>query len=135
MLSTSYSRISIRFAGRFFALGLHGVDAVHAFMTRVDPEHRVVRAGKVGRALRHIGGDQLQRRAKSMVRSAALRLVLRGLAGPVSWLITAWDWLGPAYRLTVPVICYVAYLRHHQAIAARREPDGDSDSDQARAAS
>lgn len=125
------------FAGRYFAEGLHGTDAVHPFMTRVDPEHRVITAGKVGRALRHIGGDQLQRRAKSMIRTAALRLVLRGLAGPVNWLITAWEWLGPAYRLTVPVICYVGFLRHHQAIAAAAgaAAAGVADPDQARAAS
>jgi uncharacterized protein YaaW (UPF0174 family) len=112
------------YSGEFFARGIHGYDLVHPFLTRVDPEHRTVRAGKVGRALRKVGANQLQKRAAAFAKKQALRLVLRGLAGPVNWLWTAWDWAGPAYRLTIPVICYVAYLRGKQA----RE-------DQARAAS
>ncbi len=112
------------YSGAFFAGGIRGYDAVHPFLTRVDVEHRAVKAGKVGRALRKVGRDQLQLRTKAFLKKQALRLVLRGLAGPAMWLWTAWDFAGPAYRLTIPAICYVAYLRGKQA----RE-------DQARAAS
>ncbi len=118
------------YAGKFFVGGIRGYDLVHPFVTQVDPEHRKVEAGKVGRALKQIGGEQLQKRVRSFARGAALKLVLRGLAGPANWAITAWEWLGPAYRLTVPTVCYVAYLRHGQLLRAQAEAD-----DQARAAS
>jgi uncharacterized protein YaaW (UPF0174 family) len=118
------------YAGKFFVGGIRGYDVVHPFVTQVDPEHRKLAAGKVKRALVQIGGEQLQKRAKSLVRNAALKLLLRGLAGPANWAITAWDWLGPAYRLTVPTICYVAFLRHHQLLRTQH-----ADADQARAAS
>lgn len=118
------------FAGTFFVGGIRGYDLVHPFVTQVDPEHRKLEAGKVGRALKQIGGEQLQKRVRSFARGAALKLVLRGLAGPANWAITAWEWLGPAYRLTVPTVCYVAYLRQQQQLRAQAEAG-----DQARAAS
>jgi len=100
------------FAGDFFVGGLRGHDALHLVMTRVGPEQRQLSAGKIGRTVRRVGGRELWRRAQSMATKAALRLVVRGLAAPVQWVMTTWGWLGPAFRLTVPVICYVAYLRH-----------------------
>ncbi len=106
------------FAGKFFVGGLRGYDALHPFLTRVRSNRRVVSAGKVGRAMRKAGVDELKRRAKNIARRVALRVVLRRFAGPAMWALTAWDLLGPAYRLTVPVLCYVAYLRHRQAGAA-----------------
>lgn len=105
------------FAGEFFAAGLRGYDALHPLMTRLGPDRRRLSAGKIGRTVRRAGGRELRRRARSMATKAALKLMIRGCAGPVVWAMTAWDWLGPAYRLTVPVICYVAYLRH-------RHPEG-----------
>ena len=103
------------FAGDFFTGGLRGYDALHSVMTRPGPDRRQLSAGKIGRTMRRAGGRELRRRARSMVTKAALKLVIRGFAAPVMWAMTAWDWLGPAYRMTVPVICYVAYLRHRHA--------------------
>ena len=103
------------FAGEFFTGGLRGYDALHSVMTRPGPDRRQLSAGKIGRTMRRAGGRELRHRARSMATKAALKLVIRGLAAPVMWAMTAWDWLGPAYRMTVPVICYVAYLRHRHA--------------------
>lgn len=110
------------FAGDFFASGLRGYDAVHPLMTRVGPEQRQLSAGKIGRTVRRAGGRELRRRVTSMATRAALKIVVRGFAAPVHWAMTGWDWLGPAFRLTVPVICYVAYLR-------RRHPEADAAAD------
>ena len=109
------------FAGGFFQGGLRGYEPMHPFLTRVQPGKRVLASGKVGRAMRKAGARELRRRAKNMVTRAALRVVLRGLAGPAYWALAAWDWLGPAYRLTVPVVCYVAYLRKRQAADATQD--------------
>jgi uncharacterized protein YaaW (UPF0174 family) len=98
-------------------------------VTHVDPEHREFTGGTVKRALAQIGGEQLQKRSWVYARKKALKLVLRRLAGPVDWALTAWEWLGPAYRLTVPTVCYVAYLRQKQSQVRA------TDEDQARAAS
>lgn len=119
------------FAGKFFVGGIRGYDLVHPFVTHVDPEHREFTGGTVKRALAQIGGEQLQKRSWVYARKKALKLVLRRLAGPVDWALTAWEWLGPAYRLTVPTVCYVAYLRHKQQLQQSRA----TDEDQARAAS
>ncbi|MBA3547637.1 MAG: hypothetical protein H0T76_14225 [Nannocystis sp.] len=100
------------FAGEFFVGGLHGYDLLHPLMTRSGPDGRKLSVGKIGRTMRRAGGRELRKRAQKMVTKAALKLVLRSFAGPVTWGITAWELLGAAYRLTVPVICYVAYLRH-----------------------
>ncbi len=105
------------FAGDFFVGGLRGYDALDPWMTHVGPEQRKFSAGKIGRTIRRVGGRELGRRARSMAMKAGLKIVVRGFAAPVQWAMTTWDWLGPAYRLTVPVICYVAYLRSRQAQA------------------
>ena len=126
------------FAGGFFVGGLRGYDPMNPFLTRVDAEHRVLGAGKLARTMRKIGVQQIGKRARSYAIKAALRVVLRSFAGPVQWALTAWDWLGPAYRLTVPVICYVAFLRHAQAVRAGAVGDPgnpDDPHDQALAAS
>ncbi len=115
-------------AGEFFAEGLHGYDALNPFLTHTDAEHRAFEGSKFARTVKHMGGQVLRRRVQTFATKRLLRFLVRRLAGPVQWVITVWDWLGPAYRLTVPAICYVAYLRHAQAQRAAHE-------DQARAAS
>jgi uncharacterized protein YaaW (UPF0174 family) len=116
------------FAGGFFVDGLRGYDALHPLMTQVGPEQRQLSAGKIGRTVRRAGGRELTRRARSMAMKAALKVVIRGFAAPVQWAMTAWDWLGPAYRVTVPVICYLAFLRHRHpevgAAVAAPDPGG-----------
>ena len=49
---------------------------------------------------------------------AGMGVVSRGLSimcGPIGWIIwggwTAWDMMGPAYRVTVPAVLQVAYMR------------------------
>ncbi len=123
------------FAGEFFVGGLRGYAAMDPFLTRVDAEHRVLGVGKAARAMRKVGVQQLGKRVRSFATKTALRVVLRGFAGPVNWALTAWDWLGPAYRLTVPVICYVAFLRHAQLARASATSSVDAPDDQALAAS
>jgi len=101
-------------SGAFFADGLRDADAIHPLMTHTDADHRELAFGQAGKA---VGTAALRLSAKQVrgyVRKFFLRVVLRRLATPVGWALTAWDWLGPAYRFTVPVICYVAYLRRKQ---------------------
>lgn len=108
------------FAGQFFVGGLRGADAMNPLFTHAQAKRRVLSASKVGRAVRKAGVEEAKRRARNMITRTALRVVLRRLAGPAMWALAAWDLLGPAYRLTVPVICYVAFLRHHQVAARAR---------------
>jgi hypothetical protein len=101
-------------SGAFFADGLRDADAIHPLMTHTDADHRAL-GDRPGR--RAVGTAALRlsaRQVRGYVRKFFLRVVLRRLATPVGWALTAWDWLGPAYRYTVPVICYVAYLRRKQ---------------------
>jgi uncharacterized protein YaaW (UPF0174 family) len=125
-------------AGDFFVGGLRGYEPLHPFLTRVDADHRALGGAKMARAMRTVGLRELRKRAGKFVTKRALKVVLRRFAGPVQWMLTAWEWLGPAYRITVPVVCYVAFLRHAQAArrAEQAEPRaGDSDAGQALAAS
>jgi uncharacterized protein YaaW (UPF0174 family)/cold shock CspA family protein len=54
-------------------------------------------------------------RGLALAANAALTRVLGIFAGPIGWVITGiWtliDVAGPAYRVTIPVVCHVAYLR------------------------
>ncbi len=57
-------------------------------------------------------------RGLSLVGNAALVRALGVFAGPVGWAVTglwtAVDLAGPAYRVTIPVVCHVAFLRQKQ---------------------
>jgi len=101
-------------SGAFFADGLYDADAIHALMTHTDADHRELAIGQAGKAVGTAALRLSAKQARSYVRKFFLKVVLRRLATPVGWALTAWDWLGPAYRFTVPVICYVAYLRRKQ---------------------
>lgn len=116
------------FGGEFFMPGLHGYGPLHPFLAHQGPgEKPVVKAGKLRRALAKVGGHQLELRVRALIRRTALRLVTRRFAGAIGWAWTAWDVAGPAYRLLVPVICYFAYLRHHQTEAARASAPAQTD--------
>ena len=46
--------------------------------------------------------------------NAALTQALHIFAGPIGWVLTAWsilDIAGPAYRVTIPAVCYIASMR------------------------
>lgn len=51
----------------------------------------------------------------SIATNAALTRVIGLFAGPIGWIITgiwtALDIAGPAYRVTIPCVCHIAYLR------------------------
>jgi hypothetical protein len=103
-------------SGTFFADGLRDADIIHPLMTHTDADHRSLAVGQAGRALGSKALALSWKQARGYVRKFLLRVVLRRLATPVGWALTAWDVIGPAYRLTVPVICYVAYLRRGQQL-------------------
>lgn len=101
-------------SGTLFADGIFELDALHPLLRHADADRRVLALGQAGRA---VGSGALKmswKQLRTTVRKWALKVVVRRLATPIGWAFTAWDYLGPAYRFTVPVICYVAYLRRKQ---------------------
>ncbi|HEV3189308.1 MAG TPA: DUF3944 domain-containing protein [Polyangiaceae bacterium] len=58
-------------------------------------------------------------RGLSMAGNALLTRAIGVFAGPIGWAVTgiwtAVDLAGPAYRLTIPVVCHVAYLRQKKS--------------------
>lgn len=106
-------------AGEVFAAGIPDLGVLHEYLVHVEPERRALQAGPVAAT---VGGklrDAAVQQAKKRLLHAGLRIVLRGAAGPVYNAIRMWGWLGPAFRYTVPVITYLAYLRGRQADAAQ----------------
>lgn len=101
-------------SGALFADGIYDADVLHPLMTHTDVDRRALAIGQAGRAVGKGALRMSWKQARGYVRKFFLRVVLRRLATPVGWALTAWDWLGPAYRFTVPVICYVGYLRRKQ---------------------
>ena len=106
-------------AGELFAAGIPDLSVLHDFLTHVAPQRRALEAGHmkvaVGDRLRDVAIEQ----ARTRLLRAGLRVVLRGAAGPVYNALRMWGWMGPAFRYTVPVIVYLAYLRGLQAEQAR----------------
>lgn len=58
----------------------------------------------------------------SFAANAALTRAIAIAAGPVGWVVsglwTAIDLAGPAYRVTIPVVCHVAFLRQKKQFEA-----------------
>jgi uncharacterized protein YaaW (UPF0174 family) len=54
-------------------------------------------------------------RGLTLATNAALTRAIGVLAGPIGWAITGiWtliDVSGPAYRVTIPAVCHIAFLR------------------------
>jgi hypothetical protein len=105
------------YSGEFFRGGLRGVDLLDPLFTP-EAAGRKVAPRKALRALGGAAGRQASAQARRYAIKAGVRLLARRLAGPVGWAMTAWEWAGPAFRLTVPVICYVAHLRARQIAPA-----------------
>ncbi len=63
-------------------------------------------------------------RGLTLAANAALTRVIGVLVGPIGWAVTgAWtavDLAGPAYRVTIPAVCHIAFLRQARARAANR---------------
>lgn len=112
-------------SGALYADGLFDADTIHPLMTHTDGDHRALALGQGARALGASALKLTWKQAGASVRKFVLRVVVRRLATPIAWAFTAWDWAGPAYRFTVPVICYVAYLRNKQRVAATSEAGAD----------
>jgi len=103
-------------AGETYAEGVGDLGPLHDFLTHTQPERRALLAGHAA----HVATDKLRDAVVEQVQTrllrAGLKLVLRRAAGPVYNVIRLWGWAGPAFRYTVPVIVYVAYLRGHVVV-------------------
>lgn len=98
-------------SGETYAEGVPDLGVLHDFLTHTEPARRQMLPGRAAQ----VAGDKLREAALGQVQQrllrAGLRVVLRGAAAPVYHAIRMWGWLGPAFRYTVPVIAYIAYLR------------------------
>ncbi|HEY8379436.1 MAG TPA: hypothetical protein VIK91_23250 [Nannocystis sp.] len=108
-------------AGELYAEGIFDVGVLHDFMIHREPDRRALLPGRAaievaGGKLRDVAAQQVQKR----LLRAGLRVVLRRAAAPVYHAIGLWGFLGPAFRFTIPVIAYIAYLRAHSGAA---QPD------------
>ncbi|MDC0667019.1 hypothetical protein [Nannocystis radixulma] len=106
-------------AGDTYAEGVRDLGLLHDFLSHTKgPERRALPVGHAA----HVATDKLRDAAVQQVQTrllrAGLKVVLRGAAGPVYNAIRLWGWAGPAFRYTVPVIVYVAYLRGHVVVDA-----------------
>ncbi len=101
------------YSGAVFEDGLTQYSVLDELITRQtdDPSQISLDGERVKRVL----GKKAWRAARSALAgklvSTGLKFALHGAAGPLGWGLTAWSFLGPAYRVTIPVICYISYLR------------------------
>ena len=60
-------------------------------------------------------GKVLLGRGVMMAGMGAISRGVSAICGPIGWIVlggwTAWDMMGPAYRVTVPAVIQVAYMR------------------------
>lgn len=105
-------------AGETYAEGVPDLSVLHDFQTHTQPERKALLPGRAA----HVATDKLREAAVVQVRQsllrAGLKLVLRRAGGPIYQAIRLWELAGPAFRYTVPVIVYVAYLRGHVEVEA-----------------
>lgn len=70
---------------------------------------------------------QLLGKGLTFAANAALTRTIGVLAGPIGWIITglwtAIDLAGPAYRVTVPCVIHIAYLRQKILYSAIAETE------------
>ena len=99
------------YRGDFFGEGIVRRTPLDDFQSLERPGEATMEREKVKRVLKQKAWGALGRQVKDKALKLGLRLAIRGAAAPVGVAMTLWDWLGPAYRVTIPAIRYVAYLR------------------------
>ncbi len=104
-------------SGELFAAGLLTPDPFDPLLTHVSVDDTVLALDKTVRAVWRSFSDGLPRRVADFILFMVLHRIDRRLEHHTRWAVRVWRWLGPAYRLTVPVICYVHYLRQRTAAA------------------
>lgn len=102
------------YEGVHFRLGLRSRTPLDDFLAHDEPGKRELTRGHATRVAADKAADLVVNKLKGKVIKAGLRLVLRRAAGPIGLAMDAWGLLGPAYRVTIPAISYVHYLRAQQ---------------------
>lgn len=112
--STQNKLLANFYDGQLFRHGLAQRTVLDDFVSRAEGDVRSTdfETEKVKRVFGQKAVGLVKKTIKGKAVSTGLKLVLRGAAAPIGVGLTAWDMLGPAYRITIPVICYVAYLRY-----------------------
>ena len=112
--STQTKLLANFYDGQLFRHGLAQRTVLDDFVSRAEGDVRSTdfETEKVKRVFGQKAVGLVKKTIKGKAVSTGLKLVLRGAAAPIGVGLTAWDMLGPAYRITIPVICYVAYLRY-----------------------
>ena len=86
-------------------------------LTKLDimTNHTLKTFGYSGRRVRLLQAKFLTGRGLTIAANAALTKWLSVFAGPIGWAVTAlWtviDIAGPAYRVTIPAVIQIAYMR------------------------
>ena len=99
--------------GEMFREGLMQRTVIDDFVSRAEGivESPQLEPEKVKRVFKKKTFDFVKNQLKGKAISTGLKLVARSAAAPIGVGLAAWELLGPAYRITIPVICYISYLR------------------------
>lgn len=96
------------YRGELFEGGLQNHTVLDKLLNRHDPSQPSIDKQKV----KKVATQEAKGFIKGKLAGLAIKAVARGLAGPIGLGLTAWSLLGPADRVNIPVIWYIAYLRH-----------------------
>jgi uncharacterized protein YaaW (UPF0174 family) len=103
--------LRVFYAGEHFRFGLRSRTPLDDFLAHDEPGKRELTAEHAKRVAADKAADLVMGKLKGKLLKAGARLVLKRMTGPIWLAMDVWSLLGPAYRVTLPAISYIHYLR------------------------
>ena len=94
---------------------------IHRYLQREAGGRHRLSLRKVGQVTRQNLKGFFTGKIRGALIKRGMKYVLKRAAGPIGWGIDAWGWLGPAWRVFIPVACYLAYLRRLKGMDRERD--------------
>lgn len=110
------------YRGQWYERGISRHRSSEAYLRRVPGGRRKLSARKLAHSIKKKTSQYVTGKIKGKLFTLGLKMAFKTAAGPLGWGIGVWGWLGPAWRVFIPVACYIGYLRHLKGMDAIQEP-------------
>lgn len=110
------------YRGEWYEQGISRHRTVDAYLQRMPGGRRRISPRKLAHIARTKTRGFITGKLKGKLIKTGLKFLFKSAAGPLGWGIGVWGWLGPAWRVFIPVACYIGYLRHIKGMDGNQEP-------------
>ncbi len=109
------------YRGTWFEDGIRRRRLMDDYLQRRPGGKRRISPRKAARIVNQKTRGYIKGKIKGKLFKIGLKMLFKSAAGPLGWGLGMWGWLGPAWRVFIPVACYIGYLRRLKGMDAVEE--------------